>query len=237
MTAKDAAPDSGPERNTPAGLDGRLTRHLRKEPLAQVVKNRLLDDVVSGVYPPGTMISLATLAERYGVSRTPVREALSVLEHEGLVTVFPYQGFLINSASVSELKDLYFMREVVETAAARRAAERVTEEDVERLRSYVSAGSPSKTYSTTFDDHSRDFHVAIAQLSGSARLEAAVSDIFRSVARLQFIGVNPPDTTTIVDDHVAIIEALASGDAQAAHDLMERHIVDLRLHALRALIE
>lgn len=218
--------------------DHRLTRHLRKTTLAQIVKQRLLDDIVSGVHPPGTMVSLASLAEQYGVSRTPVREALSVLEHEGLITSFPYQGFLVNSASISDLKDLYLMREVIETVTAQRTAERVTDEGVESLRAMIpSKSSTGRTYSTSFDDFSRDFHVTIARLSESPRLETAVSEVFRSAARLQFIGLNPPNTSAVIDDHSAILEAIADRDSQAAHDLMHRHIVDLRLHAMEALLQ
>jgi DNA-binding GntR family transcriptional regulator len=218
--------------------DGRHTRHLRKQSLAQLVRERLLDDVVSGVHPPGSMVSLATLAERYGVSRTPVREALSVLEHDGLVTAFPYQGFLINSASVSDLKDLYLMREVVETVTARRAAERVTEQDLERLRAVVPPRlGADEVYSATYDNFSREFHLMIARLASSARLEGAVTDIFASVARLQFIGVNPPSPRAVVDDHHGILDALERRDADAAAELMHQHIVDLRIHAIQALIQ
>lgn len=204
-----------------------------------MVKQRLLDDVVAGIHPPGTMVSLAGLAERYGVSRTPVREALSVLEHEGLVTSFPYQGFLVNSASVGDLKDLYLMREVVETAAARRAAQLATDEQLSDLRDLVDA-QESVThdgYSRSFDDKSRDFHVAIARMSCSPRIESCISEIFRSVARLQYIGVNPPKTDVVRHDHREILAALMSRDPAAAQELMLQHIADLRTHALEALIK
>lgn len=237
MPDSDGAPPASAEAQASLS-DGRHTRHLRKQSLAQLVRERLLDDVVSGVHPPGSMVSLATLAERYGVSRTPVREALSVLEHDGLVTAFPYQGFLINSASVSDLKDLYLMREVIETVTARRAAERVTEEDLDHLRSFIPPRlGEDEAYSSTFDNFSREFHLMIARLASSVRLEGAVNDIFRSVARLQFIGMNPPSPKTVVDDHQQIVDALSRRDADAAAELMHQHIVDLRTHAIQALIQ
>lgn len=233
-TSRSAA---SPGSTSAVRTDGRQTRSQRNLPLAQVVKQRLLDDIMEGVHAPGTMLSLAKLAEAYGVSRTPVREALSILEHDGLVTSFPYQGFLVNSASIGDLKDLYLMREVIETKTAQRAAERATPEAAAELRSLVPAEMPKDTtYTPTFDTNARDFHGTVARMSDSPRLASAVSDIFQSAARLQFIGMNPPSPKLIVEDHRLIAEAIADKDPGAAARLMHQHILDLRTHALEALL-
>jgi DNA-binding GntR family transcriptional regulator len=219
-------------------VDGRHTRYQRSRPLAHVVKQKLLDEIIAGVHPPGSMLSLAKLADRYGVSRTPVREALSVLEHDGLVTSFPNQGFLVNSPSLSDLKDLYLMREVLETVTAQRAAERATGPDLEALRNLVPPRmAKDRSYDASFDHNTQDFHLHVAKMAESARLESALSDIFHAASRLQFIGMNPPSPKTIVEDHRLIGEAIADGDSEEAARLMRKHILELRACALEALLQ
>src|SRR5215212_6278066 len=101
------------------------------------VSEELREAILSGEYGPGERLRTASLAKRFGSSRTPVREALVQLEGEGLVDIEPRRGALVRSFASSDLIDLYEIRALLEPAAAARAALRIREDQLGRLRALV----------------------------------------------------------------------------------------------------
>ena len=101
------------------------------------VSEELREAILSGEFGPGERLRTASLAKRFGSSRTPVREALVQLEGEGLVDIEPRRGALVRSFASSDLIDLYEIRALLEPAAAARAALRVREDQLDRLRALV----------------------------------------------------------------------------------------------------
>src|SRR5690625_1524254 len=115
--------------------DGRRTRSERSMTLMEYVRGRLLEDIIQGHIKPGEMVQLGKLAESYEVSRTPVREALALLEHEGVVHAIAYKGYLIRPIAPRDVQDIFFMRRVLETAAIEVATRRLSAESLTRSRS------------------------------------------------------------------------------------------------------
>ena len=89
--------------------------------------------IIKGHLKPGERLNVAKLAEHYGSSITPVRDALHMLCQEGLVTIKPHSGYFVSQITVRQLCDLFEMREILEAAAVQRAAERITLEQIEEL--------------------------------------------------------------------------------------------------------
>ena len=108
-------------------------------PQAERVYASLKHDILQGVLPPGTSLREEELGRSHQVSRTPVREALSRLEIEGLAARRPRAGLVVSTPTLDEIIDLYVVREALEGLAARLAAERRTELDLERLEMLLSA--------------------------------------------------------------------------------------------------
>src|SRR5690625_78784 len=147
------------DMNTPAKPDGRRTRGERSMTLVEYVRARLLEHIIQGHIKPGEMVQLGRLAETYEVSRTPVREALALLEHEGVVTAIAYKGYLIQPIEPRDVHDIFFMRRILETSGIELATSRLSGEAIERLRGMQLPEGQVMTLQ--YDQVSRDFHRTI----------------------------------------------------------------------------
>jgi GntR family transcriptional regulator, rspAB operon transcriptional repressor len=219
--------------------DGRSLEGRRSGGLTERVRAHVYEQIVSGKLKPGSIIQIANIAHELEVSRTPVREALLALQQAKLLSVVPNQGFLIRPISLTDVRDIFMMRGLLEGATTERAAERIGQDDVARLseiNDQARARADLGHYDMAFDQACYDFHRTIAVLSGSERLLSAVTEIFDDYRRLQTVGVNPPDPTIVVDQHDAICQALAEGNPQAARSQMGDHIETLRQRAVSMII-
>ena len=192
---------------------------VRPSGLAEEVYRRIRADIMSLRIPPDTRVSVDSLARELGVSQTPIREALSMLEANGLVSKRHFAGYATSPRmDRAQLDDLFEFRLLIEPHAARKAAEGMTETGMAALTSGESASSHD-----AFADMDTDFHRLIAQGAGNhliadslARLHIHVH-IFRSCFRSEI-------TEEAVHEHNAIIAALRARDGAKAEAAMRRHI-------------
>ena len=110
-------------------------------------------------------MQLSVLADSYNVSRTPVREALALLEHEGVVTAIAYKGYLVRPIEPRDVQDIFFMRRVLETAGIELATTRLSDESLDRLRSMRLPDGDTMTLE--YDEVSQDFHRTIMEAAGN----------------------------------------------------------------------
>jgi DNA-binding GntR family transcriptional regulator len=170
-----------------------------------------------------------------GVSRAPVREAARLLESTGLVNAHPRRGFFVRTMKAEDLDDLYELRICIETQAGARLADRITPNGIEQLRSQVERMRKFADEAAVEHQIEEDlrFHRLICELSGNARL-LAVFDQIASEVRLSvaLIGRLYDDPHRIVETHPAIIDALETGDPQAARKALDHHIAVARDHVV-----
>jgi DNA-binding GntR family transcriptional regulator len=177
------------------------------------------------------MVQLSVLAERYGVSRTPVREAMSLLEQDGLVVSLPQKGFLLRGIAPGEVQDIHLVRRAVEGAAAGLAASRMGPRVVEQLAATTaSAGSPRP-------DHCHAFHRAVVQASGSIRLLQLFEDVYVDVRRLAYAGLPTCPEDLVRVEHRAVVSALVHGDAGRSQSEMEAHLDAVRARLVRSWLD
>lgn len=219
-------------------MDGRKTRTTRDETLVEQVRRTILSEIVEGQLRPGTVIRLPELAERYGVSRTPVREALAVLGREGVISSIPYKGYLVRPIEANDVSDVFFMRRILEPPAAELAAASLGRDEIQRLEHALSFPPPTSAAMTLqFDEHNHDFHRTIVRAARSPRLFTTFEAVYNDVRRLQYAGIGKPRPDLIHQEHVDILSALARGDGKAARDLMTDHIDAMRRRAFQAWTE
>lgn len=226
-----------PTPSTPPGApgerpraDGRKTRSERTESLVETVRRLILEDIVTGRLEPGSVIRLAGLAEQYGVSRTPAREALAVLEREGLVTAIAYKGYLVRPIDPHDVQDVYAMRQLIEGAGAAAAAGRITGEALDRLASLRPPQVSKMTLD--YDEYAHDFHREIIKAAGSPRLLSIFESLYNDIRRLQYSGIGNPRPDLIHAEHQQILDALRRRDAEAAQRRMEEHIDAIKRRAM-----
>ncbi len=200
---------------------------------AERVYDDLREAIIGGEYTPGERLRTEALAERFGTSRTPVREALVLLEGDGLVELEPRRGAVVRSFDAADLVDLYEVRAILEARAAQLAALRLTREDLDALdatcdRAESMAGSGKVAIETLIASND-EFHRVIVEASGSARLTAAL----RTVAGIPrpfkaAFWKNGAERTRSLSAHREIVAALRSRSAERAESAMRLHVLTAR---------
>jgi DNA-binding GntR family transcriptional regulator len=197
------------------------------------VYQALRRELVSGTYRLGDRLREDEIAERLKVSRTPVREALGRLAARGLIVPSGARGVVVRSLDTAEVVELYAMREILEGAAARLAAEHASEPEVEALNDIeadaVHAGEPDRLATIN-----RAFHRAIFAAARNRYLNDALEDLQDAIALLggtTFSVAGRPRTAAA--EHRAIIDAIARRDPDAAEQAARAHIREALRERLR----
>jgi DNA-binding GntR family transcriptional regulator len=174
----------------------------------------LRDRILTGALPAGTRLDLDAITKEFATSRTPVREALLELSYDGLVKVAPRSGVTVIGISPEDLLDSFTILGVLTGQAAAWAAQRVTPDGVARLRDLAADL-----------DANWDFHREIHRAAHSRRLMAQIRQAVRVVPS-NFLAMFPEHEHHSIDDHQALVAALADRDAEKARDIAERHVLD-----------
>ncbi|MBW4717474.1 GntR family transcriptional regulator [Saccharothrix obliqua] len=197
----------------------------------------LRDLVLNGEIPPGTRVNEVELAARLGISRGPLREAIRHLASEQLLVLVPHRGAHVPTATAADVAALFELRTALECAAAELAAARRTDADVARL-SAVCAESRRTHHSGERFPHHLDlaFHRALLDAARSPHIAEQVRLVQQRVVLLRSgLADDPPHQRASLDDHDALVTAVAAGDAEQATAVMRKHLARVRAQMLTAL--
>jgi len=193
---------------------------FERPPTAQeAVLAELRRMLVTGELAPGSPVRQEALAERLGVSRVPLREALKVLEGEGHVVYAAHRGYVVAELSVDDLVEVYRLRELLEAEAIRAAVARLVDSDVDALRAAAGAVDDADASGdvAAITAANRAFHFLLFDAAGMPRLTRTLrqlwdaTDVYRSVYFSE-----APNRARVHDEHASLIEALARRDADVA---------------------
>jgi DNA-binding GntR family transcriptional regulator len=208
---------------------------VETEPTARAVSahDRVLTElrrsIVSGELEAGSQHSIYQLAERFGVSRTPVREAVLKLADAGMLTVDRNRGIRIRGLSVSDIREIFDLRLLLEVPSAGFAARHSGPELVERLQAHLERMRESMTRDdhAGFAHHDRALHAEIISVSDNSRLTRQLNGLRDAT---QAMGASTMNQTRglhqIELEHVPVIDAIARGDSDAASAAMREHLVE-----------
>ena len=199
--------------------------------LREQVGNALRAAMISGQLRPGVVYSAPTLAATFGVSATPVREAMLDLAKEGLVEAVRNKGFRIVELSDRDLDELTELRMLIEVPTTARLAGRLDAAAVDALRSLASGIEAAAAAGDliAYLEADREFHLALLGHAGNRQLVDLVAGL-RSKARLYGLG-RLADTGRLVDsarEHASLLNLLSAGDTRAAESLTRHHIAHVR---------
>lgn len=185
----------------------------------------ILDAIDRGHYPPGARLVETELAERFGVSRTPIREALGRLETQGVVAHDGRRGLVVSSLDHNQLGELYEVRAVVEGLAARLAARHAAPEEQALLRRLVEESRDMTDRPEALRDNNRRFHRQVHLASHNRYLNTMLEGIRRSMALLTMSSLSDPIRgAETVEEHDAMVSAIEARDEEAADAAARRHI-------------
>ena len=191
----------------------------------EYVLERLRTDIATGTYRPGDPLRQNDLAAVYGVSPTPVREALRLLVSGGLVEYSRHKGATVKSLSAGEIRDLYALRAAMEGLAVEIATDRLDAAAISRLRA-INDDLAEHRYewpARQLSARNRDLHFGIYSAS-SPIISYHIKHIWSVTPPIAQIWDDKGQADRLIAEHVEILDALASGDATTARALMVQHI-------------
>ena len=196
-------------------------------PLRDVVFNTLRNAILKGELQPGERLMEIKLADKLGVSRTPIREAIRKLELEGLVVNTPRKGAEVANISSEDLRDVLEVRRSLEVLAIKLACSKMTDEDLQELEFNIEQFKSSISAKATTEIASKDvgFHDIIYKSTGNKRLIQILNNIGETMYRYRFEYIKDKDSwKRLVDEHTAIYEALKRRDEESATKAILTHI-------------
>jgi GntR family transcriptional regulator, rspAB operon transcriptional repressor len=219
----------GNHRMGQARLPGAVSSRGRERPVPAAVRIRddLRDAIASLRLRPGVAILEKDLAQTYGVSRTPVREAVAKLVQEGLVSVFPQAGTFVSRIPFRELPETLVIRGSLEATSARLAAASASEVGVAQIGAALTKARRAASARDEDAFHRADeaFHAAIAEAAGYPKLWQIVQQVKVQLDRFRRLTLPQAGRfTRVLDEHEAVFRAIAQGDAGGASAAMEAHV-------------
>jgi len=203
-----------------------LVKPLQRVSLARKAEELIRQAIVTGLLRSGEQISPREIADRLGVSRTPVREAIIHLNAVGLVEMLPGR-IQIASPTATAVQDAFMLRESLEGMAARLAAERRTAEEAGIIvhNADLSRRAAEEKDRASFQKSDRDFHLAIGEASHSVQIARYLSYALDLAFTLRNLRVaNTPFSASSVRHHVELAEAIDRKDADAAERISRKHV-------------
>jgi len=179
-----------------------------------LIYKKLRRSIIMGHRNSGERLNVDKIAEDYNTSVTPVRDALQMLSHEGLVDIKPRSGYFVKSITLKQLRDLLDVRRILELTAIERTALRATEEQIEEMGQVHAGytGDDDESYDR-YTDENRQFHYLLAKASGNNELADMVKGLHDRLARFM---VMRRAGKSMEITHEKILEALRAQDLEAA---------------------
>lgn len=208
--------------------------------LSTRVFEELEEGILSGQIPSGENLIELKLSSEMGVSRTPVREAIRMLEQKGLVQIIPNKGAVVLGISEKDLQDIYTIRMYIEGLASRWAAEKITDEQMQELTEIVDLQEfyNIKQANGKINDLDSRFHEKIYEFSGSRTLQHTLGDLHHMIQqyrKLSFSALGRAEKAIL--EHRKILEAISRHNGDEAERLTIRHIANAKENLLHLIKE
>ncbi|MCH4812676.1 GntR family transcriptional regulator [Vreelandella neptunia] len=196
------------------------------KPAIEQIAERITDAVMEHRLPPGIKLVEEKLASAFGVSRTKIRQALTLLAKEGLVTLHANRGAFVTRPSAAEARDLFATRRLVEPEIVRNVIARACEHDLARLRQHLVAEADARQEGDRrkIIRLSGQFHMLLAEVSGNKFIEKLMAELCPLTCLIIALYDAPQTPACPEDEHRLIVDAIAAHDEAAAIKLMLHHL-------------
>ena len=208
------------------------------QPLREAICESLRNAIKNGKLKPGERLMEVQLAEELGISRTPVREAIRKLEQEGYVIMLPRRGTYVSSVSVHDVQEIFEIRTALEKLSTGLAARRIENDELEQLQKLLTKieGYIEKRDIDNIVKTDIEFHDLLYHVSRNERLSGIISNLKEQLARFRTLSMSYPGRLEeTLEEHREMVEAIASGDVEAAREAAERHMVRAEETLLKAM--
>jgi DNA-binding GntR family transcriptional regulator len=207
--------------------------------MSENTKNKIYHEVrrsiIMGEFKTGARLNVEEIADHYQISVTPVRDALQMLNQEGLVTIKPRAGYFVTRITLKELRDMFELRNILELVAIERSIDKIDPEQILQLRNVHAGytGDDDESYDR-YTDENRCFHYLLAEASGNQELANLIGHLMDRLARFMVLR---HAGKTMEESHSKIIDALEKHDLEAARKALVDDIEGTRQAALDRIIQ
>jgi DNA-binding GntR family transcriptional regulator len=219
----------------------RKTSQKNSIPVRERAYEYLKSSVLSGLFNPGERLTEEHLAEKLGVSRTPVREALHKLESEGLIKPLETRGFIVSRDSTDEVEELFEIRALLEGYALRIISEKISEKDLEQLNSFIEKAEEAlrrKRIDGVFKWNTKFHDMLHNMVTEKRRLHRLMVNVRKYALRYRKDTLQYPDGgRRAIDGHRKILLALRLRDPDLCERVMREHIQEAKVDAEQFLFE
>jgi DNA-binding GntR family transcriptional regulator len=201
----------------------------KADSLTQQVYDNLKQEILRAERAPGEMVAEPDLAARYGVSKTPIREALRLLLQDGWVTSLPRKGYLIRPLALEDVREVFALRQVLEPELAAEAARRRTDAQLALLTDLVEQQAAATHELDEALVAAHRFHMLIAEAAGNSRGVRVLEGLVDEVRRLHYLMPQLEGHITSeaeVKAHRELVEAIAQRDSARAAEVMREHLLE-----------
>lgn len=195
----------------------------KADPVSVRISRALAERIIAGDVEPGARLRQDHIAEEFGASHVPVREAFRLLESQGLVVSEPRRGVRVAGFSLDEVREVAEMRAALEVLALRRAGPHLTKALLEEAEAISKVGDRASDVQA-WEEANRAFHRLIITPCGMPRLLRTIDDLHSASARFLFSGWRAEWEAPTDRDHMAILAALRAGEIETATAVLARHI-------------
>jgi DNA-binding GntR family transcriptional regulator len=213
-----------------------MTAELKHRTLSAAIVDRLRQAILDGTHAAGAQLRQDALADTYGVSRIPVREALFQLEAEGLVRIAPHKGAIVSELSLDEINDVFDLRCILEPRMLAQSAPGFTAEDFARLDGIQARfeAAIAKRDVGQWGVLNADFHMALYERAPQPRTRAIVASLLQTSDRYTRLQLSGTSAMGIAEqEHAELIRLCRAGDIANACRFLARHIESVRSDLLR----
>ena len=197
------------------------------KPLREIVSDALRQAIRDGILPPGERLMEIPLAEELGVSRTPIREAIRILEQEGLIVMIPRRGTYVADMSLKDVTEVFELHSILEELAAELAAERITNEEIEALEqhlveigNYMNENNLDKVVQADIL-----FHEILYKASRNDRLVEMINNLREQTLRFRTLSMSQTGRLAKTwDEHRQLVEAISDRDVERARQIARIHM-------------
>jgi DNA-binding GntR family transcriptional regulator len=210
---------------------------VRSTVLREQVYELIKHDIITCKLSPGEPLSENQFLDRFKVSKTPIREALTSLVQDGLVEYTPNRGFMVTTISVTDIQEIFDTRIFIETELFRLAIQRISDAEIDGLekKSRIRADSKSPRYAEIFLESNRNFHIALAAAGGNSRLLWYYEILMNEAQRLFYMDISHHHNGfRWGHGHEGIIEALRNRDVETGLAVIRSTLDDARKRILGA---
>jgi DNA-binding GntR family transcriptional regulator len=208
-------------------MEARHPSETSRQSRTEATYHAIKDDILKGRLAPESLLLEHELANRFGVSKTPIREALRRLISEGWVLVIPRRGYLVRPLRLEDVREVWGLRQAIEPWLLVETSRRASTEQLNALLQWIDAQRSAA------DDRDRavvsgsNFHLSLARLSGNGRAERILVGLFDEVRRLHHLQPRLDSRLSEsqeFEDHLRIVDALKRRDPEEAADVMRSHL-------------